>query len=184
MYRKDLKFKSISFKVLLIYLLVYLAGLIFKYNYDLEALLNNINQNYLIILNIISISLGLPLSIIFDFILIKSFGLYYILIFSPILTFLGVIQVVILRRINFKFSKIALLFFKDPKKNNLYKFFEKITFKSTYILIIRTFPILPFFMGSYVIASSKSKNRIILINSFLGSYCYYLFLFLVIGNNK
>ena len=181
MHRKDLNFKSISIKVLLIYLLVYLVGLIFKYNYDLEVLLNNINQNYLIILNIISISLGLPLSIIFDFILIKSFGFYYVLFFSPILTFLGVIQISILRKINFRFSKI-ILFFKNPNKHNLYKFFEKVTFKSFYILIIRTFPILPFSLGSYFIASSQIKQKNILINSFLGSYLYYLFLFLIIGN--
>ena len=183
MYRKDLNFKSKTFKVFFIYLLVYFLGLLFKYNYDFEVFINNIHQNYLIILNIISISLGLPLSIIFDFILIKSFGLYYILFFSPVLTFLGIIQIVILRKINFEISKIVLLFFRNPKRNNLYKFFEKITFKSPYILIIRTFPILPFFVGSYVIASSKIKIRTILIISFLGSYFYYLFLFLVIGNN-
>ena len=181
MYREELNFKSIIFKVLFIYVGVYFLSLIFRYNYDVESLLNNVQYKYLIFLNIISITLGLPLSIIFDVILIKFFGLYYVLFFSPVLTFLGLVQVLILRKINFKFSR-SILFLKNPKNTYLYKFFEKVTFKSTYILILRTFPILPFLLGSYFIASSKSKKRIIFINSFLGSCFYYLSLFLIIGN--
>ena len=133
MYREELNFKSIIFKVLFIYLGVYFLSLIFRYNYDVESLLNNVQYKYLIFLNIISITLGLPLSIIFDFILIKFFGLYYVLFFSPVLTFLGLVQVLILRKINFKFSR-SILFLKNPKNTYLYKFFEKVTFKSTYIL--------------------------------------------------
>ena len=179
MYRKELNFKSIIFKVFFIYLVVYFLALIFRYSYDVEFLLNSFNYNYLIFLNIISISLGLPLTIIFDFILIKFFGLYYILFFSPVLAFLGLVQVLILRKIKFKFSK-SILFLKNPKNTYLYKFFEKVNFKSSYILILRTFPILPFFLVSYFIASSKSKKRNIFINSFFGSFFYYVFLYLII----
>ena len=180
MSRKNLNTKSIILKVLSIYLLIYFVALIFKYFYDFESLLNNIQYNYLIILNIISISLGLPLSIFFDFVLIKSFGLYYIFFFSPVLTLLGLIQVLILRNINLKFSEIIL--FKNTKTNSLYKFFKKVKFKSFYILIIRTFPILPFLLGSYFIASSKINKMTILINSFLGAFFYYFFLFFIIWN--
>ena len=95
MFKKDLNFKSIVFKVFFTYLIVYLLALILRYNYDLESLLNNIQYKYLIVLNLISIFLGLPLSIIFDFILIKLFGLNYVLLFSPALTILSVIQVLI-----------------------------------------------------------------------------------------
>ena len=178
MLRKDLNLKSIIFKVLFIYLVVYFVALIFRYNYDFDDLLNNFQYKYLIFMNLISISLGLPLSIIFDIILIKVFGLYYVFFFSPVLTFLGVVQVLILRRINFKFSK-GISFIKKPKKN-LYKLFDKVTFKPIYVLILRTFPILPFFLGSYFIASSKSKKRVILIYSFLGSCFYYSSLFFII----
>ena len=181
MYREELNFKSIIFKVLFLYLLVYFLALIFRYNYDIQSLLSNVHYKYLIFFNVISISLGLPLTIIFDFILIKYFGLYYILFFFPVLTFLGIVQILILRKINFKFPT-SILFLKNPKKTNLYKFFEKINFNSFYILILRTFPILPFFLGSYFIASSKIKKRTIFINSFFGSCFYYLFLFLIIGN--
>ena len=180
MYRKDLNLKSIIFKILFIYLGVYFVALIFRYFYDFESLLNNFQYKYLILINVISISLGLPLSIIFDVILIKIFGLYYVLFFSPVLTFLGVVQVLILRKINFKFSR-SILFFKNPQKNSLYNFFEKVTFKPIYIIIIRTFPILPFFVGSYYISRYKSEKLTIFLNSFLGSFLYYLFLFLIIG---
>ena len=179
MYRKNLNLKSITFKVLIVYLGIYFMALILRYNVDFESLINNIQYRYLIFLNVLSISFGLPLSIIFDFILIKFFGLYYVLFFSPVLTFLGLIQVLILRKINFKFTK-SILFLEGYRNNNLYKFFEKGNFRSTYILILRTFPIFPFLLGSYFIASSKIKKNIILINSFLGSYFYYLFLFLII----
>ena len=181
MNKKDLNFKSAIFKIFFTYLGVYFLALIFKYNYDLESLFNNIQYKYLITLNIVSILLGLPLSIIFDFILLKIFGFNYVLLFSPALTVLSVLQVLILRKIKFKFSR-NILFFKNPEKNNLYKFLDKITFKSFYILIIRSFPILPHVLGSCIIASSKIKKKVILINTFLGSVFYYILLYLIISN--
>ena len=181
MFKKDLNLKSIVFKVFFTYSVVYLLALILKYNYDLEFLLNNIQYKYLIVLNLISIFLGLPLSIIFDFILIKLFGLNYVLFFSPALTILSVIQVLILRKINFKFSR-SLYFYKKLENNYFLKLFENLTFRSSYILIIRSFPILPHILGSYIIASSKIKKKFIVINTFLGSVFYYVFLYLIIWN--
>ena len=175
-----MNFKSVIFKIFLTYLVVYFLALISKYTFDIELIFNNIQYKYLIALNILSIFLGLPISIVFDFILIKLFGFYYVLFFSPALTILSVIQVLILRRIKFKFSR-NILFLKKPKKNNIYKFFENVSFRSFYILIIRSFPILPHVFGSFIIASSKIKKRIILFNTFLGSFFYYVFLFLIIG---
>jgi len=176
---KVMNYKSVIFKIFFTYLLVYFLGLIFKYTFDFESLLHNIQYEYLIILNIFSIFLGLPISIVFDFILIKSFGLYYVLFFSPALTILSVIQVLILRKIKFKFSR-NILFLKRKEKNNIYRFFENITFRSFYILIIRSFPILPHVLGSYIIASSKIQEKVIILNTFLGSFFYYIFLFLII----
>ena len=181
MYIKDPNFKSLIYKVFLTYLVVYLFALICRYYYDIEPLLNNIQYKYLIALNIISIFLGLPLSIIFDFILIKLFGLYYILFFSPALTILSVIQVFILRKMNFKFSG-NILFLKNLEKSYMYRFFDKVTFRAFYILIIRSFPIIPHVLGSYIIASSKIKKKFILINTFLGSVFYYIFLYSIIAN--
>ena len=181
MFKKELKYKSIVFKVFFTYLVVYLLALIFRYNYDLEFLLNNIQNKYLIVLNLISIFLGLPLSIIFDFMLIKLFGINYVLFFSPALTILSVIQVLILRKINFKFSK-SIFFYKKLENNYFFKLFENLTFRSSYILIIRSFPILPHVLGSYIIASSKIKKKFILMNTFLGSVFYYIFLYLIIWN--
>ncbi len=174
-----MNFKSVIFKIFLTYLLVYFLALIFKYTYDIESLLNNIQYEYLVVLNIFSIFLGLPISIVFDFILIKLFGLYYVLFFSPALTILSVIQVLILRKIKFKFSR-NIFYLKRLEKNNIYRFFENITFRSFYILIIRSFPILPHVLGSYIIASSKLKKKVIILNTFLGSFFYYIFLYLII----
>ena len=119
MIKKNLYFKSAIFKIFFSYLIIYLLALILKYNSGIESSLNNIEYKYLIILNIVSIFLGLPLSIIFDSMLIKFFGFIYILFFSPLLTFLSVIQVLILRKSNFKFSRI--IFFKELEKNFFFK---------------------------------------------------------------
>ena len=181
MFKKGINFKSIVFKVFFTYLIVYLLALILRYNYDLEFLLNNIQYKYLIVLNLISIFLGLPLSIIFDFILIKLFGLNYVLFFSPALTILSVIQVLILRKINFKFSR-SIYFYKKLENNYFLKLFKNLNFRSSYILIIRSFPILPHILGSYIIASSKIQKKFILINTFMGSLFYYIFLYLIIWN--
>ena len=180
MYKNNLHYKSVIFKVFFTYLMLYFFALIFKYAYDIESLLNYIQYKYLIFLNIISIFLGLPLSIIFDFILIKFFGLYYVLFFTPVLTILSTTQVFILRKIKFKFSK-NILFLKKSEKNYPYKFFENRAFRPFYILIIRSFPILPHVLGSYIIASSKIKKRVILTNTLLGSFFYYLLLFIIIS---
>ena len=171
-----MNFKSVIFKIFLTYLVVYFLALISKYTFDIELIFNNIQYKYLIALNILSIFLGLPISIVFDFILIKLFGFYYVLFFSPALTILSVIQVLILRRIKFKFSR-NILFLKKPEKNNIYKFFENVSFRSFYILIIRSFPILPHVFGSYIIASSKIKKRIILFNTFWDHFFIMFFFF-------
>ena len=181
MYRKDINFQSLIFKVFSTYILIYFLALILRYNYDSESLLNNIQYKYLIFLNIISIFLGLPLSIIFDFILIKLLGFNYVLLFTPALTILSVIQVLILRRINLKFSRIKVLF-KKRENNYFLKLFKNVTFRSFYILIIRSFPILPHILGSYIIASTNIKKKIIFLYTFLGSFFYYIFLFLIIVN--
>ena len=181
MSQKNLNFKSVISKVFFTYLLVYLLALVFRHNNDIELLLNNIQYRYLIVLNLISIFLGLPLSIIFDLILIKLFGLYYVLFFSPFLTILSFIQVLILRKINLKLFK-KTSFFKKIENNYLLNLFKNLTFRSFYILIIRSFPILPHILGSYIIASSKIQKKVILINTFLGSVFYYVFLYLIISN--
>ena len=181
MFKKGLNYKSIVFKVFFTYLVVYLLALILRYNYDLEFLLKNIQYKYLIVLNLISIFLGLPLSIIFDFMLIKLFGLNYILFFSPALTVFSFIQVLILRKINFKFSR-SIYFYKKLENNYFLKLFKNLTFRSFYILILRSFPILPHILGSYIIASSKIKKKVILLNTFIGSILYYIFLYLIISN--
>ena len=179
MKREDLNYKSVIFKVFFTYLVVYLLALIYRYNYDVESLLNNIQYKYLIVLNMISIFLGLPFSIVFDFVLIKLLGMYYVLLFFPVLTILSIIQVLILRRIKSKIFR-SIFFLKKPKNNYLLKLSENYNFRSSYILIMRSFPILPHILGSYIIASSNIKKSTILLNTFLGCFFYYIFLYLLI----
>ena len=179
MYRKELNFKSIIFKIIIIYFGIYLTALFLRLNYDFESLFNNVEYKFLVLFNIVSISLGLPLSIVLDFILIKLFGLFYILLFAPVQTFLSLIQVIFFRKATLNLSNKSLLIkiFGNKKLNNT---FEKITIKPIYIFLIRAFPILPFLLGSYFIAGSPNNKKVILIYSLIGAYFYYFSFFIII----
>ena len=139
----------------------------------------DIEYRYLALINIFCILFGLPISILFDFILIKFFGFNYVIFFAPILTILGFLQIILLRKINLRFSK-NIPFLKNIRNNRLKNIFENFTFKPIFILIIRTFPIFPFSLGSYFIASSLINKRLITVYSLLGAYFYYFSLFFII----
>ena len=160
-------------------MIIYLFALFLRYNNGFENLILDIEYRYLALINIISIFLGLPISIVFDFILIKFFGFNYIIFFAPILTTLGVIQIILFRKTNFIFSKNIPLI-KNIRNNRMKHIFENITFKPIFILIIRTFPILPFSLGSYFIASSEINKRLKIFYSLVGAYFYYFSLFFII----
>ena len=179
MSRKNLNLKSTIFKIFIFYIIIYLIALFLRYNNGFENLIVDIEYRYLVLINFISIFLGLPLSIVFDFILIKYFGLKYIIFFAPILTILGLAQIILLRKTNFRFSK-NLPFIKNIRNIRLLHIFENITFKPIFILIIRTFPILPFSLGSYFIASSGINKRMTIVYSLFGAYFYYFSLFFII----
>ena len=180
MYTKEVNFKSIVFKIFIIYLSIYLSALFLRFNYDFESLLINIEYEFLVLINIVSISLGLPLSIVLDFILIKIFGFFYILFFAPIQTILSLIQIILLRKKNLNISKNNFLI-KQIKNKEINNAFKNITTKPIYIFLIRAFPLLPFLLGSYFIAASPHKKNIILIYSLIGAYFYYFSLFVIIG---
>ena len=158
---------------------IYLFALFLKYSNGFENLIIEIEYRYLALINIISIFLGLPLSIVFDSILIKFFGFKYIIFFAPIVTILGVAQTILLRKTNLRFLK-NILFIKNIRNHRLNHIFKNISFKPIFILIIRTFPILPFSLGSYFIASSGLNNRFIIVYSLMGAYFYYFSLFFII----
>ena len=158
---------------------IYLFALFLKYSNGFENLIIEIEYRYLALINIISIFLGLPLSIVFDSILIKYFGFKYIIFFAPIVTILGVAQTILLRKTNLRFLK-NILFIKNIRNHRLNHIFKNISFKPIFILIIRTFPILPFSLGSYFIASSGLNNRFIIVYSLMGAYFYYFSLFFII----
>ena len=179
MSRKSLNFKSTFFKIFIFYTIIYLFALFLRYNNDFENLIIGIEYRYLVLINIISIFLGLPLSMVFDFILIRFLGYKYIIFFAPILTILGVAQVILLRKTNLKLLR-NFPFIKKIRNNRLKHIFENITHKPIFILIIRTFPILPFSLGSYFIASSEIKKRLIIMYSLFGSYFYYFSLLIII----
>ena len=179
MSRKNLNLKPTIFKIFIFYMAIYLFALFLRYSNGFENLIIDIEYKYLVLINIISIFLGLPISILIDFILIKFFGFNYIIFFAPILTTLGVIQIMLFRKTNFIFSKNIPLI-KNIKNNRMKHIFENITFKPIFILIIRTFPILPFSLGSYFIASSEINKRLIIFYSLVGAYFYYFSLFFII----
>ena len=181
MYRKELNFQSIIFKILIIYFGIYLSALFLRLNYDIESLFINFEYKFLVLINIVSVSFGLPLSIVLDFILIKIFGLLYILLFAPVQTLISLIQVIFIRKANLNNSVKSFLR-KKFRNNKMYSKFENITIKPIYIFLIRAIPLLPFLLGSYFIARSPNKKKIVLIYSLIGAYFYYFSFFIIIVN--
>ena len=179
MSRKNLNFKPAIFKIFVFYIVIYLIALFLKYSSGFENLIMDIEYRYLALINIFCILFGLPISILFDFILINFFGFKYVIFFAPILTILGVLQIIILKNINLRFSK-NVPFLKNIRNHRLKYIFENFTFKPIFILIIRTFPILPFSLGSYFIASSLINKKLVIVYSLIGAYFYYISLFLII----
>ena len=177
MSRKNLK--PTIFKIFIFYVAIYLFALFLKYSNGLDNLIINIEYRYLALINIISIFLGLPISTLFDFMLIKFFGFNYVFFIAPVSTTLGFLQIILLRKTNIIFSK-NIPFIRNIRNGKIKNIFEKISFKPIFILIIRTFPIMPFSLGSYFIASSKIKKRLIIGYSLIGAYFYYFSLFLII----
>tara|TARA_Y100000287_G_C14133884_1_gene311264 strand:- start:48 stop:596 length:549 start_codon:yes stop_codon:yes gene_type:complete len=179
MLRKNINFKSTIFKIFIFYMVIYLFALFLRYSNSFENLITEIEYRYVVLINIFCIFLGLPLSIVFDSILIKFLGFKYIIFFAPILTILGVVQVILVRTTNLRFSK-NIVFIKKIRNHRLKHIFENIKFKPIFILIIRSFPILPFSLGSYLIASSEINKRLIMVYSLFGAYFYYFSLFFII----
>ena len=179
MFRKALNSRSIIYKTFFFYLGIYFCAVILRHSKILDFLLMDIEYNYLILINIASISLGLPLSIIFDLLLIKILGIIYILLFAPIVTFLGLMQIIFIRKTNFNLVKNE--FFNQYIKNHqIYKIYKWITLNPNFVFILRTFPIFPFVLVSYVIATSKVNKKLIFIYSLFGTYFYYFSLYLII----
>ena len=179
MHRKNLNLKPAIFKIFIFYIAIYLLALFLKYSSGFEILIMDIEYRYLALINIICILFGLPISILFDFILINFFGFNYVIFFAPILTFLGVLQIILLRKTNLRFSK-NMPFLKNIRNHRLKYLFENFTFKPIFILVIRTFPILPFSLGSYFIATSVINKRLIMFYSLIGAYFYYFSLLFII----
>ena len=136
MSRKNINFKSIIFKFLIFYVTIYLFAFFLRYSNGFENLILDLEYRYLALINTISIFLGLPLSIVFDLILIKIFGLKYIIFFAPILTILGMTQIILIRKTKLRFSKKIPLI-ENIRNHRLKHIFENITFKPIFILIIR-----------------------------------------------
>ena len=179
MFRKNLNFKSTIFKIFIFYIIIYFFAVFLRYSNGFENLIIDIEYKYLALINVICIFLGLPLSIVFDLLLMKYFGLKYIIFFAPILTTLGVAQIIIFRKTNFKLSK-NIPIIQNIRNHGIKHNFANITFKPIFIFIIRSFPILPFSLGSYFIASSEINKRLIIFFSLIGSYFYYFSLFFII----
>ena len=179
MSRKNFNLKPIIFNFFIFYVVIYLFALFLRNSDSFENLIIDLEYKYLVLINIISIFLGLPLSIVFDLILIKILGIKYIIFFAPILTILGISQIILLRKTNLRFTKSTPII-KNIRNHRLRDIFENITFQPIFILIIRTFPILPFSLGSYFIASSDINGKLIIIYSLIGGYFYYFSLLFII----
>ncbi len=160
---------------MIIYTCVFSCGIFLRSFSDFSDYINEFPTLFIIYLNFFSLLVGLPLSLVFDLVIIDQIGFIYV-IFSPILIGLITCMHVIYFRNAYKKNLIKAMnsYLKNKKLIRLIKFYNIIKSKKYFILIIRSFPIFPFLLGSYFISLSNYSLRDIFTFSVIGTYAYYM----------
>ena len=162
-----------SFLVLII--LVYSFGLYLRFNPSLDSLVHNLPLHFVFIFNIFLFLFGVPLTIICDVILYNNFGLIYICLASLVVSIVTNLHVILLR--NFQFNKYLSFFSNSRRMNAILLEYQSISSHNSIrlyqIFLVRSLPVLPFFIGSIFVSFSSFSNSKIFFSTYLASLIYY-----------
>ena len=173
--------KRIFWKISFTYLFALLLVNFLRVGFIDEIFLSRIPILFLLIINILLFLIGIPIPLVLDFLLINHYEINYFLLFPIIIGFISSLHVFLFRKNNLQF----LLWDSLLKKGKKIKWISNvnINLNASKIFLIRALPLFPFLFGNYIISSSKlSISRIFILN-LLGSYFYYLSLYLLIKSN-
>ena len=170
--------KKIFWKISLTYL-----GALFVVNFlrigiiD-ELFLSNIPKTFLLIINVVLFLVGIPIPLVLDIVLINNYDIFYLVLFPFLIGIISSFHVYFFRKKKLQFILWDNLTKYDRSRKWISNF--KVRINSFKIFLIRSLPIFPFLFGNYIISSSRINIYKIFGLNLLGSYFYYISLYIVI----
>ena len=173
--------KRIFWKISFTYLFALLLVNFLRVGFIDEIFLSRIPILFLLIINILLFLIGIPIPLVLDFLLINHYEINYFILFPIIIGFISSLHVYLFRKNNLHFVLWDNLLNRSKKIKWISNI--NININAPKIFLIRALPLFPFLFGNYIISSSKLKISRIFILNLLGSYFYYLSLYLLIKSN-
>ncbi len=173
--------RNVFFYVLLYFFLAYVFGLILRSFSPVSILLSKLSPPFLLLANIISLILGLPFSLFFDFSLFYLYGLQYLIFWPCLVSLISTFQVFLFRAVGegrfFKGIWLKDNLMLRGKISKIPWINAQHVNSSLVILFVRSVPILPFAVASLFIAGLPNRLGGVFCLSFIGSLVYYIFIF-------
>ena len=173
--------KRIFWKISFTYLFALLLVNFLRVGFIDEIFLSKIPILFLLIINILLFLIGIPIPLVLDFLLINHYEINYFILFPIIIGFISSLHVYLFRKNNLQFVLWDNLLSRSKKIKWISNI--NININASKIFLIRALPLFPFLFGNYIISSSKLTISRIFILNLLGSYFYYLSLYLLIKSN-
>jgi hypothetical protein len=157
--------------VIFYFLAAYCGGLILRNNSEFLDVLSKLPTLLLLFGNACFVLAGVPLSALGDLLLLRQWGLSYLVFWPLFVGLASCLQVMLFR------SRTSLLWVQVRNqrwRSGRVEAWLGGSSATLIVLAIRSIPIMPFLAGSYVIANLSSITiRKVLLLSIVGSYLYY-----------
>jgi hypothetical protein len=156
------------------FVIAMLGGWLLKSNLFVNDGLARLPTSSLLIFNSFFVLSGIPLSAVGDLLLLKQIGVLYIVFWPIFVGFASFAQIYFFRSHFCRAwaSPLRVRLEASLQKKSL----PKLPRNGVIVLLIRSVPIMPFMLGSFVIALTTSVGaRAIMLLSIIGSYIYYAY---------
>jgi len=163
-----------AFSLVVAYFMAALVGGWFlKRSVFLAMVLAKLPVLLLVLLNMIFVLSGIPFSAVVDLMLLERLGSVYLLTWPFFVAMASCVQI-------FFFRSTWCRSWSSPIAEHLRNRYKVIVHRKTgqafIVLLIRSVPLMPFILGSFVIATLPSISRSTIIGlSVLGCYLYYAY---------
>lgn len=150
-----------------------IGGWLLKRNMIFGAVLANLPVNLLLFVNAIFVFSGVPLSAVGDLLLLRKIGISYLYYWPLLVAIASCSQIYFFRSAVCRAWALPLIE-RLEKRSQMVLLGKKR--QSFLVLLIRTVPLMPFVLGSFVISMlPQVSQRSIISFSILGCYLYYAY---------
>jgi hypothetical protein len=155
-------------------LLALIGGHFLKCHPLFAAYLRRLPLFSLVVANGFFVFSGLPLSIVGDLLLLNKIGLKFIVIWPAFVGLASCLQIYFFRNAYSFTNNIS--FFQRLRAKAEKASLPRITKPGFLVLFIRSVPVLPFMVGSFIISLLPGLScRSVILGSVFGSYFYYIY---------